>query len=142
MLYVPDAVADHYYEFGRTPLKMYLVERNRLITVLTAYPTPLLRATVPALLVLEPAFLLLAIRQGWVRQKVDGWSWIFRHRKELRERRRRVQRLTTVENPSSTLAAQMISRIEPPMVEHPPGMGLVNATLAGYWRAVGRMLHD
>jgi GT2 family glycosyltransferase len=136
--YVPDAVADHYYDFGRSPLKMYLVERNRLMTVLTDFPTPLLMLALPAVVVLEPAFFALAVRQGWARQKVDGWRWLLRHRSELRERRARIQAATSVSDPTQTLMRHMTATIEPPMVEHPPGMHLVNRVLRGYWRGASR----
>ncbi len=137
--YVPTAVADHHYEFGRSPRKMYLVERNRLVTVLTDYPRPLLVGVLPALLVTEPALLVQALVQGWSREKVSAWVWLLRHRGELRARRRRVQAQVARANAPDgavALARHLASRIEPPMVDHPPGMGLVNAALAGYWRLV------
>lgn len=134
VVYVPDAVAEHHYEFGRSPLKMYLVERNRLITVLTDYPDALLRRVLPALLVIEPLLLVQSVLQGWSRQKVSSWSWLLRHRRELRARRRRVQAAVTV---PGALDTRLATRIEPPMITPPPGMGLVNAVLALYWRLVG-----
>ncbi len=131
VVYVPDAVADHHYEFGRSPLKMYLVERNRMITVLTDFPRPLLRRVLPALLVIEPLLLVQSVLQGWSRQKVSSWVWVLRHSRVLRERRERVQ--SSVTRPGA-LDGRLVARIEPPMVEPPPGMGLVNGALALYWR--------
>jgi GT2 family glycosyltransferase len=132
--YVPDAVADHHYEFGRSPLKMYLVERNRLVTVLTDYPEHLLRRVLPALVVIEPLLLAQALMQGWGRQKVASWGWLVRHRTTLAERRRLIQ--SSVTTPQA-LDSLLITRIEPSMVTPPPGMGLVNAALSAYWRLVG-----
>ncbi len=40
----------HSYDFGRNPRKMYLLERNRLMSVLTAYPGRLLRRALPVVL--------------------------------------------------------------------------------------------
>ena len=134
VVYVPDAVADHHYEFGRSPLKMYLVERNRLITVLTDFPDALLRRVLPALLLVEPLLLVQAVLQGWSRQKVSSWAWLLRHRRVLRARRRRVQAAVTE---PSALDTHLVTRIEPPMVTAPPGMGLVNGALALYWRWAG-----
>jgi GT2 family glycosyltransferase len=131
VVYVPDAVADHHYEFGRSPLKMYLVERNRLITVLTDFPQSLLRRVLPALLVIEPLLLVQSVLQGWSRQKLSSWVWVVRHARVLRERRERVQ--SSVTQPGA-LDGRLVARIEPPMVQPPPGMGLVNAALALYWR--------
>lgn len=140
VMYEPCAVADHHYDFGRSPLKMYLVERNRLITVLTDYPAPLLRVTIPVLVPLEAALFLLALKQGWSRQKMQSWRWVVSHRRELRARRRRVQAQVSIALPASILARQMTSRVQPPMVDHPPGMGAVNAVFSAYWRAAARLL--
>jgi GT2 family glycosyltransferase len=129
--YVPDAIADHYYEFSRNPFKMYLVERNRLVTVLTDYPRGLLLAVLPMLLLFEPAVFVIALRQGWPRQKLSSWWWLLTHARTLRDRRERVQAGATV--PAVSIAALMTGRIEPPMVEVPPGMGVLNLVLSGYW---------
>lgn len=138
---VPEAVADHYYEFGRSSLKLYLVERNRLLTVLTDYPRRLLRAVAPALVAIELLLLMQAVLQGWARQKIRSWWWLLRNVKTLRERRATVQSQNAV--PDGQIARLMLSRIEPPMVATPPGMGLVNRALEGYWRiALRRLLAD
>lgn len=138
VVYVPEGVADHHYEFSRNPFKMYLVERNRLVTVLTDYPAPLLRRVLPAVVLLEPMFLVLAVLQGWPRQKLSSWWWLARHAGRLRRRRRDVQAAVRVAAPAAVLASLMTDRIEPPMVAAPPGMGLVNGLLAAYWRVVRR----
>jgi GT2 family glycosyltransferase len=136
--YVPDAVADHHYEFGRSPLKMYLVERNRLVTVFTDYPSRLLRAVLPALLAMELLLLLQALLQGWLVQKLRSWWWLGRHTRLLRERRSRVQSNTSASD--AAIAGLLVSKVEPPMMPLPPGMGLVNRALDTYWRRVRRSL--
>ncbi|GAB3936741.1 hypothetical protein GCM10027614_13740 [Micromonospora vulcania] len=45
---MPDAVVRHHYEFSRNTLKLYLVERNRLATLLTTYQTRTLLVLAPA----------------------------------------------------------------------------------------------
>ena len=136
--YVPEAVADHHYDFGRNPRKMYLLERNRLLTVLTDYPAGLLLAVVPAMVATEPLFLVLAVLQGWPRQKLEAWGWVFSHLPLVRHRRRRVQR--AARRGPDVVAVRMAARIEPPMVSPPPGMGLVNLALSAYWRVALRAL--
>ena len=78
--YVPDAVVLHRYEFGRNPSKMYLLERNRLLLLLTLYERRTLLLLTPALLGLELAMVAVALRQGWARQKAAGWWWLLRTR--------------------------------------------------------------
>lgn len=134
----PSAVADHHYEFSRNPRKMYLLERNRFLTVLSDYPWPLLLRVLPALVVVEPLLLVMAILQGWAPQKVRAWVWVLSHPGYLRRRRRQVQATTTGSDPAGRLAQRMTGRIEPPMVTAPPGMGMVNRLLDGYWSRVNR----
>ena len=93
--YVPDAVVLHRYEFGRNPSKMYLLERNRLLLLLTLYERRTLLLLTPALLGLELAMVAVALRQGWARQKAAGWWWLLRHATEVRQRRRVVQAART-----------------------------------------------
>ena len=69
---------------------------------------------------MEPLLLVQAVVQGWGRQKVSSLAWLVRNRRSLRERRRRVQAAVT--SPGA-LDAHLVSRIEPPMVAPPPGMG-------------------
>jgi GT2 family glycosyltransferase len=138
VLFVPHAVADHHYEFGRSPLKMYLVERNRLLTVLTDYPGALLQAIVPALVGIELLLFVQALVQGWAGQKLRSWWWLLRNAKVVRARRAKVQSENHVSD--TEIARLMVSRIEPPMVAAPPGMGLVNRVLDAYWRTVLRRL--
>ncbi|PRZ44372.1 GT2 family glycosyltransferase [Antricoccus suffuscus] len=129
--YVPDAIADHFYEFSRNPRKMHLVERNRLIVVLTDFPTPVLRVVLPMVLLTEPAFLVMAILQGWTRQKVSGWMWLARNRRFIVQARRRIQ--STNQMSPRAFASLLESKIEPPMITQPPGMGVLNSALAIYW---------
>lgn len=137
VIFVPTAVADHHYEFGRNPLKMFLVERNRWVTVLTDYPAPVLRAVLPAAVALELPLLAQALLQGWGAQKVRSWWWLLRHMSALQTRRATVQRGVTAK--PSVLADLMIARIEPPFLPPPPGMGVLNAVLATYWRLARRV---
>lgn len=89
--YVPGARVLHHYEFARNPQKMFLLERNRLIMLLTLYERRTLALLAPALLVFEAAIFVVALRQGWARQKVSGWLWLLRHPAAIRARRSVVQ---------------------------------------------------
>lgn len=91
VVYVPDAVVLHRYEFSRNPTKYYLLERNRLYLLLTLFEARTLILLAPALLGLELAVLAVATRQGWARQKVAGWRWLWQHRARVRARRAQVQ---------------------------------------------------
>lgn len=91
VVYVPDAVVLHRYEFSRNDLKLYLLERNRLLMLLTVLQARTLLLLAPALLGLELAMLAVATKQGWGRRKRAGWWWLVRNAGAVRRRRRLVQ---------------------------------------------------
>ena len=138
VLYAPTAVADHHYAFNRTACKMYLLERNRLITVSTDYPAKLLGVVVPMLLLTEPALLAMAVMQGWGSQKLLAWRWLLTNRNALRLRRREVQERVT--HDPDVLIPLLESRIAPPMITAPTGMKLVNILLTVYWQSALRLI--
>jgi GT2 family glycosyltransferase len=131
-----DARAHHHYEFGRNPAKMYLLERNRLITVLTTYRPRTLIALTPLLLAAEAALLVRSGREQWAGQKVAGWRWLVSHRRYLRRRRNRLQGTRQV--PDARLLGHLTVAIDPPdrfgMSVSPRAQDLI----AGYWDRVGR----
>ena len=73
---VPDALAWHHYDFSRNPDKMYLLERNRLVTLLTTYQARTLLALAPLLVASEVALAVRSRQEGWGPQKVRGWRWL------------------------------------------------------------------
>jgi GT2 family glycosyltransferase len=134
----PQADVYHDYEFGRNPAKHYLLERNRLIFVLTAYPTRLLVPVAPVLLAGELALTGLALGQGWLGPKVAGWGWLARHGRWLLRHRRETMRLKRV---STREVAQCLTPIlDPKMIQLPPALGIANTLMSAYWRAAQRLL--
>lgn len=134
---VPDAVAIHRYEFSRNPNKFYLIERNRLMFVATVWSTRALLLLAAPLVGLELAMVALAARQGWLRDKLRGWGWLWRHRRDILDRRRVVQRERVAAD--RDWMRLLTARIETPLVQV-PARGAVNALMAAYWRLVSRAL--
>ena len=138
VVFVPDAVVMHGYEFGRNPAKMYLVERNRLIAMVTLLEARTLALLFPAIVGVELAMLVLAMRQGWSRAKLRGWWWLARHHRWLRERRSEMARQRTVGD--SAIARHLATRLMDANIDLPAALGPLDAALAAYWRAVRRFL--
>jgi GT2 family glycosyltransferase len=129
--YVPGALAEHAYEFSRNARKMHLLERNRLHSVLTTYPRHLLARALPVLVLTEPLLLVLAVRDGWGREKVASWWWLLCHGRQVRARRRHVRR----EAPHA-LDGLLTTRLTIRQVEPPAGIHLLDRLVTTYWRAV------
>lgn len=115
--FVPQAKARHYYEFGRNSGKWYLLERNRLVTLLTVYEARTLLRLLPVVLLVEAGVWWLALKQGWGGQKAAGYRWLWRNRAELRRRRAIVQRQRVVGD------EVLLQRLAP-TIDPAPGFGL------------------
>jgi len=92
VVYVPEAEIWHDYSFSRNPRKYFLLERNRLLMVLTVYERRTLAVLAAPLLGFELAVLVLALREGWFIQKLRSWWWLLAHSSSVRRRRAEVQR--------------------------------------------------
>ena len=136
--FVPTAVSDHHYEFSRSPLKMYLVDRNRLAFVLTCYGTRTLALLALPLVAFDMALLAVAVTQGWGRQWWRARWWLLGNMGWLRARRRQVQaeRLVT----DRELAGLWTDTFDPVALPLPPGGAVIEKVLRVYWRAVRRFL--
>ena len=74
VIVAPDADVLHEYVLERADRrKEYYLERNRLAFLLTAYAGRTLLLLCPVLLAVEAGITLLALRQGWLREKAAGW---------------------------------------------------------------------
>ncbi len=136
--YVPEAVARHAYEFHRNPLKLYLLERNRLLVVLTLFEARTLALVLGPLLALEAAVLAVAVRQGWGGAKVRGWWWLATHARMLVRRRREVQSART--RPDREVLARMTGSFSPGAETGFAAPPLLAAVSAGYWRLLRRWI--
>ena len=130
----PAADVLHDYEFGRNPGKHYLLERNRLVFVLSSFSPRLLFLLGPLLASVEVAMLGLALKEGWAGDKLAGWGWLVRNAGWLRRHRRETQNLRRV---SDRELARYLSPVVAPGMIHVPGpVRAVNPLVASYWSAV------
>lgn len=136
--FVPSAVVWHRYEFSRNAAKLMLLERNRLVVVLTCFGSRQLAVTLPALLAFETFMLLYALLGGWFAQKLAGYSWLMRHRRWLRHRRAAVQSARLV--PERVIADLLSSHLRPQNHPIPRFLSPVDRILAGYWAVVRRII--
>lgn len=138
VVHVPGAVVVHRYEFSRNPRKLYLLERNRLLFLLTCHSGRLLALLALPLMALELAMLALAASQGWAGGKLRGWWWLVSHAGWVRERRALLQSERTV--PDRELVRLLTAELSTTAVDLPAGLGLLNALLRTWWWVVRRAL--
>lgn len=138
VVYVPDAVVHHRYEFSRNALKMHLLERNRLVLLLTAFERRTLLALLPLLLVVEVATWVLAAAQRRLRGKAGAWIWLLGHRDVVLVRRRLLQTERTVSD--DDVLPRLALRISDEAAMNIPGTRLLDALLQAYWAVARRVL--
>ncbi len=133
VVYVPDAIAVHRYEFSRNSRKFYYIERNRLLLLGTIWGGRSLLVLSPALLSLEAAMFLLSIKQGWVREKVRGWGWLWKNRGHLRSRRKALKAEKAVSD-RVWMRQILTSRLEVGAELAPTALVKpLNVVMSGYW---------
>jgi len=138
VVYVPDAVVTHRYEFSRNPSAYYLVERNRLLFCLTVFERRTLALLAPALVGLELGMVAVAIHGRWLRQKIAGWRWILERRRWVVARRRLLQAERT--RSDRELAHLLAGRFDARNLPLPPALRPLDRVLAAYWSIVRRLL--
>jgi GT2 family glycosyltransferase len=135
----PAADVLHDYVFERPDRrKEYYLERNRLLFLLTAYSSRLLLLLAPVILAAEVGIALLALRHGWLREKLRGWLWLARHVSWLAAHRRETQRLRVVSD--RDLARYLTATLDPRMLDLPSGVAAANVLVAAWWRLVRALL--
>lgn len=138
VVYIPDAVVLHHYEFSRNASKLYLLERNREIVVLTTFDRRSLLLLAPVLALTEVLMLAAALAGRWGGAKARGWGWIWRQRRWIAARRAVIQSERIV--PDAVVLRRLTARIDPANVASPPGLSVLNMMMSSYWRVARRFL--
>jgi N-acetylglucosaminyl-diphospho-decaprenol L-rhamnosyltransferase len=129
-----DAEVEHDYDFDKGPHKWFLLERNRWLTVLGAYPRPLLAALLPALLVAELVFVAVAARGGWLGAKLRAEWAVLRGLPAALRRRAAVQAAATVS--AREFAGALTAGLDSPFLGRIARVRPLAAAQAAYWRVV------
>lgn len=135
---VPEARVDHLYDFTKRQVKWRLLERNRWDTILRTYPARLLALLMPALILTELALFAVALRGGWIREKLAADGDVVRALPRLIRERREVQRLRSVSD--SQFARHMTAELNSPYLGAAGRSRLLGLALLAYWRMVSALL--
>jgi GT2 family glycosyltransferase len=132
----PKSVMYHKYEFGRSILMLYYMERNRTLVMLYFYRIPTLILLLPAIVAMDLGMTLYSIPGKWFKTKMrvfgyylkpSTWIQIARHRKEVRKFRV-VNDREIVKNFEGRVLFQ---EIENPVLKY-----IANPIFNAYWQIV------
>ncbi len=136
VVYVPEAVVTHRYEFSRNERKSFLVDRNRMLMTATCFGRRHLLLTAPLLVLQELAITALAVSTGWWPARRASLAWMVTHPRWIRDRRRSVQsQRRRSERDMATLYSE---RLDPQNFPLPAVVRRFEIVLAWYWRIVRR----
>ncbi len=136
----PAARVEHDYEFTKGGRKWFLLERNRWWTVLSTFPGPLLALVLVPLLVSELALMALALRDGWLREKIRAQSAVLRELQAILHRRRQVQATRRVA--AGEFAARLTAGLESPYLAGAASLPVLPVLQRAYWALVLRLLRS
>ena len=92
----------------------------------------------PVLVAAELGLLILALREGWLREKARGWLWLAAHTSWLAARRRQTQAIRRV--PDRDLARYLTPTLDPRMLDLSAAVTPANLLVAAWWRLVRAFL--
>jgi len=135
----PTAVVYHKYVFTKNTEKYYLLDRNRILTMIKNYHIATLLLISFAFVVMEFGVLLFAFQKGWLREKLNvygyflsfkNWRYILRAR-DATQALRKVKDRDIVEMFSGRIWYEEIGDWK---------LGLVNHLLNAYWYVIKLIL--
>ena len=137
VIFCPEAVVVHDYEFEKGRAKWFYLERNREWMVLSNFAPPTIALLAPVLLAAELTVVLRAAREGWLGEKLRAWRALLAAGPRLLAWRRAVQRGRRVGD--GEVLALFVGGLQTELLESRPPRW-VNASLELYRRFVLRAL--
>src|SRR3989338_8961730 len=136
----PRSIMWHKYEFKRSIMQVYFMERNRLLTMLEFYKWPTLIILAPAFFALELGVLAGSIIGKYAKPKLRSWGYFFnlRNWKMILRDRKKIQTMRTISD--RALTRDFTGKILFQEVMSQELKYLVNPIFNAYWQVAKRMM--
>jgi GT2 family glycosyltransferase len=135
----PSARVDHEYEFVKGAAKWRRLERNRWATIVRTYPGGLLLALAPAFVATEITLLAVALRGGWLRDKLIANGELARALPRLLNERRTLEAARRVS--AAAFADCLTADLSSPFLGRVSTLRPLQRCLRAYWAVVRAILH-
>lgn len=83
VLFIPQSVVYHKYNFNKASYKYLYMERNRLLVFFKNYKIPTIILLLPALLIMDFGIIFFAWKNGWLKEKLQGYNWLIVNFKKI-----------------------------------------------------------
>ncbi len=121
--------------------RVYLVMRHRLLTLFIHFQGRTLFTLFPVLLLYEVATLSVALFQGWFRQCLSAYVWLFENRATIIQRRQVMQQRRVCSDAAILTGGPL--PFAPGFIRSPVAKfaaNLLSSVCDGYWRVVRRWI--
>lgn len=136
----PKSIMYHKYEFSRSIMMLYYIERNRYITIFSFYRLPTILLILPVLILMDLGMLFYSMFNGYFRTKLkiygyflkpSSWSKIFKLRSAIKKLRVKKDK-EIVKGFTGKVLSQEISN---PILKY-----VVNPMFNFYWSVIKKMI--
>lgn len=139
----PQSIVYHKYEFFKAnkkkgQYKYYLMERNRLYTLLKFYRLRTLILLFPAWFIMELGLTLFAIAHGFWLDKLGGYSWLIKNFRLVLERRNEIQNTRPIGD--RELTRDFVAVIDYQEINNPLLQRIGNPIMEMYWKVMKHVI--
>ncbi len=130
----PLAVVWHKYNYSKAKYKFYYMDRNRFIVMFANYRLATVIVFLPVLVVMELGIFLFSIKNGWFKEKIKGYGWLWANMKKVVERKLNSSEIRKVSD--RKILSQFVGAIKFQELDNPILKFVVNPiTQAYFWVA-------
>lgn len=132
----PKSICYHKFEFSRSVKKIYYMERNRFLFILSFYELKTILLILPALFIMEAGQISFALFKGWWPEKLKAYAYFLRPSSwtKLLAERRSLQRSRTVAD--KYFIQGFVAEIFFQEIDNPILKNIANPFFKAYWRVV------
>lgn len=136
----PKSIIYHKYEFKRSVLMIYYMERNRYICLLSFYKLPTIFLILPALIVMDIGMLLYSMLNGWFRMKLKIYLYFFRKQswRHILKARRQIKNIRRCKD--QEIVAPFSGKILFQEIDNPILKYAANPLFNWYWLTVKKII--
>jgi len=136
----PKSIMYHKYEFARSILMLYYMERNRYLAMFHFYKIPTLIIISPAILAMEGGMFFYSIVNGWFKTKLkvygyflkpSSWSKIRQKRKKINQ----IRKLKDRDIVNDFYGKVLFQEIDNPVLKH-----IANPIFDAYWNTAKKLI--
>ena len=138
LVFAPKSIVYHKYAPNFNKKKLYLLERNRICTLLKNYSKKSLLILMPGILINEAAVIAYSLRSGWFYEKISGYLWNLRNLKRTMRKRKRVQRMRQVSD--RYIVSQYVGTLSFAGFKNNAVDKYLNPILSAFWRSARKLI--